>query len=296
MLNLQPYLRRPLATLASIAADPSGAWNRFQEQLAAHREGYTPPDCYRAEPDWESRLHAFMDVRDPADVTAEFWTLWPEVIKELEDKGVRAGPQSFKGWNDGDTAFVRAIWTMCRHLKPERVVETGVAHGVTSRFILEALERNGHGHLWSIDRPPIEPEWQSQIGWAVVSRLRPRWTYILGSSRERLPRLLSEVGRIDLFVHDSLHSARNVRFEVDHAWSDLTRRGAVIVDDIDVNRGFRAEMELHPSAKALVCEAEPLHPDLRRFNQKGLFGILLNESFSKGSRSKDHEAALFMTA
>ena len=82
MLNLQPYLRRPLATLASIAADPSGAWNRFQEQLAAHREGYTPPDCYRAEPDWESRLHAFMDVRDPADVTAEFWTLWPEVIKE----------------------------------------------------------------------------------------------------------------------------------------------------------------------------------------------------------------------
>jgi hypothetical protein len=27
----------------------------------------------------------------------------------------------------------------------------------------------------------------------------------------------------------------------------------------------------------LVCEAEPLHPDLRRFNKKGLFGIILKE-------------------
>ena len=37
-----------------------------------------------------------------------------------------------------------------------KVVETGVAHGVTSRFILEALERNGRGFLWSIDLPPLE--------------------------------------------------------------------------------------------------------------------------------------------
>jgi hypothetical protein len=27
----------------------------------------------------------------------------------------------------------------------------------------------------------------------------------------------------------------------------------------------------------LICESEPLHPDLRRFNKKGLFGIILRE-------------------
>jgi hypothetical protein len=27
--------------------------------------------------------------------------------------------------------------------------------------------------------------------------------------------------------------------------------------------------------KSLICEAEPLHPDLRRFNKKGLFGVVL---------------------
>jgi hypothetical protein len=36
----------------------------------------------------------------------------------------------------------------------------------------------------------------------------------------------------------------------------------------------------------MICEAEPLHPDLRRFNKKGLFGIILKEptvSRQKGS-------------
>jgi hypothetical protein len=28
----------------------------------------------------------------------------------------------------------------------------------------------------------------------------------------------------------------------------------------------------------LVCEAEPIRPDLRRFNKKGLFGIILKMS------------------
>jgi hypothetical protein len=81
--------------------------------------------------------------------------LWPEVISELEAKGIRAGPESFQNWNDGDAGLVRAIWCLTRHLSPKKVVETGVAHGVTSRCILEAFTRSGDGHLWSIDLPPL---------------------------------------------------------------------------------------------------------------------------------------------
>lgn len=75
-------------------------------------------------------------------------------MRELEEKGIRVGPESFKGWNDGDAGLVRAIWCLTRHLRPSNLVETGVAHGLTSRLILEALERNEAGHLWSIDHPP----------------------------------------------------------------------------------------------------------------------------------------------
>ena len=207
-------------------------------------------------------------------MSSEFWALWPEVIEELERKGVRAGPLSFKGWNDGDAALVRSIWSLTRHLQPGTVVETGVAHGVTSRFILEALDRNGSGHLWSIDHPPLEPEWHEQIGMAVDRRFPDRWSYISGSSRRRLPELLAQLHEIDLFVHDSLHSEHNVRFEVDRAWAALRPGGAVV---IDANRGFWSFTRSLPGLQSLVCEAEPLHPDLRRFNKKGLFGILLKE-------------------
>jgi hypothetical protein len=60
---------------------------------------------------------------------------------------------SFGPWNDGDAGLVCAIWCLIRHLRAERIVETGVAHGFTSRFILEALESNRAGHLWSVDLP-----------------------------------------------------------------------------------------------------------------------------------------------
>src|SRR5207253_10228310 len=121
----------------------------------------------------------------------------PEVIRELEAKGIRAGPQSFKGWNDGDAGLVRAIWCLIRHLKPKKVIETGVAHGVTSRFILEALERNGDGHLWSIDLPPLERVWRKQVGAAVGDRYSDRWSYVRGSSRRRpLPSCFLALARL----------------------------------------------------------------------------------------------------
>ncbi len=211
-------------------------------------------------------------------MSKEFWILWTKVVNELDAKGIQAGPSSFKGWNDGDAGFVRAIWCLVRCLEPTSVVETGVAHGVTSRFLLEALHKNGKGRLWSIDRPPVEREWQKQIGAAVDPGLRDRWSYVGGSSRRRLPGLLSELGEIDLFVHDSLHSERNVRFELDRAWASLRPGGAMIVDDIDVNRGFWSFTQSFSGFRALVCEAEPVRPDLRRNNKKGMFGIILKNS------------------
>jgi predicted O-methyltransferase YrrM len=84
----------------------------------------------------------------------------------LTAKGIRAGPESYLFWNDGDPAFLQAIWRLIRRLNAAKVVETGVAHGLTSRIILEAL--NSRGHLWSIDLPPVRaPAVHREIGAAV---------------------------------------------------------------------------------------------------------------------------------
>jgi hypothetical protein len=142
------------------------------------------------------------------------------------------------------------------------------------------MERNRGGELWSIDLPPIERIWRQQIGMAVGDRYSDRWSYIKGSSRRRLPVLLTRLGQIDLFIHDSLHSARNVRFELDRAWAVLRPGGAMVVDDVDANWGFQFFTQNFSGHRSMICEAEPLRPDLRRFNQKGLFGIILKEPMS----------------
>jgi hypothetical protein len=112
-----------------------------------------------------------------------------------------------------------------------------VAHGMTSRFILEALERNAAGSLWSVDLQPVNPETRQEVGIAVRQPgvKQGRWNYIAGTSRRRLPRLLERLGRVDLFIHDSMHTNRNVMFELETAWDYLQPGGVIVVDDIDAN-------------------------------------------------------------
>jgi Methyltransferase domain len=273
-IPIRYVLRHPVIAAADLAADPLETYLTVREFYFADREQRGPRYRYEPDEDWEERLHAALGAPWPCSATAEFWDLWAKVIHELEAQGIRPGPQSFKWWNDGDAGLARAIWCLTRHLEPSKVVETGVAHGVTSRIVLEALARNGDGHLWSIDLPPLEREWRKQVGAAVGNRSSTRWSYIRGSSRRRLPELLSRLGQIDLFIHDSLHSERNVCFELDRAWAALKPGGALVVDDIDANNGFRTFTQTVPF-QSLIGDAEPLHPDLRRFNKKGLFGVIL---------------------
>lgn len=151
-----------------------------------------------------------------------------------------------------------------------------MAHGVTSRFILEALQRNAGGRLWSIDLPAqLRPDLHEQIGICVGNCFADQWSYVRGSSRRRLSPLLGRVGAIDLFVRDGRHSEYNVLFELRRAWQSLRPGGAIVVDDIDANWGFHIFTQTTAPHHALVAEAEPIRPDVVRFNQKGLFGIIL---------------------
>ena len=222
---------REVSRLARVVmTHPAEAWVRIQDRFAERRERRKPHCLYDAEHDWDRQLHLMLGVPWPCEFTSEFWALWPEVMQPFEAKGVRIGRGAFGGWGDGDPGLVRAVWHSVRHLRPVNVVETGVARGFTTRFILEGLERNRAGHLWSIDAPPVlKPELLGQVGAAVSNRFHHRWSYIRGSSARRLPDLLCRLGKIDLFVHDSRHTERNVRFELDQAWTALRPGGILIV-------------------------------------------------------------------
>jgi predicted O-methyltransferase YrrM len=269
------YLQKAPQAARYIATDPLEVWLRLLAKFFERRERLRPPPCYEVDRDWESRLHANLGIPWPCPAIAEFRALWPEVMESLRSKGLGIGIGFFGGFNDGEPELVRAIWCLTRHLMPAKVVETGVARGVSSRFILEALERNRGGHLWSIDQPPpLDPELNEQVGAAVDDHCRRRWSYIHGSSRRRLPGLVASLGSLDLFVHDSIHTEYNTRFELEQAWRVLKPGGVLVADDIDLNHGFQSFLRAHSGHPFFVCRARPLQSDPSRFEGGGLFGIL----------------------
>ena len=171
MSSVFRYIRKAPRIAAAFVAEPMETWIRFHAKFANFGSSRRPRCSYVVDPDWDRRLHEMLGAPWPCREAAEFWTLWPEVIEALTAQGMRIGPASFGVWNDGEPELVRAVWCLTRHLRPTKVVETGVARGLTSRFILEALEKNKAGHLWSVDLPPLlEPQLHAQIGAAVGNR------------------------------------------------------------------------------------------------------------------------------
>lgn len=141
-------------------------------------------------------------------------------------------------YHDSGLGLMRAAWSATRHLKPERVIETGVARGFTSAVILSALDANGRGRLWSIDLPEVNLVRSGEAAAAVDPALRSRWTWMRGGSRRLLPRIVAELGTVDLFVHDSLHTRANMLFEMEAGWRALRPGGMLLVDDVDHNAAF----------------------------------------------------------
>jgi hypothetical protein len=234
-----------------------------------------PPCPYEEDTDWEPALHGLVGAAWPCAESEHFARLWPEVLESLTASGMALGRGAFAGWGDGEPGFVRAAWCLTRHLRPVNVVETGVGRGMTSRFILEALEQVGGGRLWSIDLPPLgRPDLRGQVGVAVPDALRSRWSYLEGSSRRRLPGLLANLNQIDLFVHDSRHSERNLLYELERARSAVRPGGFLIADDADLNCGLHRYRDRHPQDDVLVCPAEPLVPDPGRQNDRGVFAVI----------------------
>jgi hypothetical protein len=124
-IPIRYLLKHPATGVADLMADPVETWTTIRESYLAERERRRPQCLYQPDPGWEERLHETLGMSLPCHEAREFLELWPQVIDELAAKGIRAGPESFQWWNDGDAAFVRAIWCLVRHLRPRKVVETG---------------------------------------------------------------------------------------------------------------------------------------------------------------------------
>lgn len=149
------------------------------------------------------------------------------------------------------------LYFLVRKTKPNLVVETGVAAGESTGFILQALKDNGKGRLYSIDLPfqwYIYGENELHLdslppgkmpGYLVPKSLHKYWTLILGDTYKKLPILVKKLNKIDLFLHDSEHTEKTMTFEYNTAWPYLNRGGWLLSDDVDFTNAFSRFTKKH---------------------------------------------------
>jgi len=146
------------------------------------------------------------------------------------------------------------LYLLVRALRPERVVETGVWYGWSSRAILTALHANERGRLTSIDLPTvgsgrtyadgtfdgIHVGATADTGRVVPEYLRARWDLRVVPTPAESTAALETAAQpgMDLFLHDSEHSYENMMREFRIAWAGLRPHGVLYADDVNWNRAF----------------------------------------------------------
>jgi predicted O-methyltransferase YrrM len=160
-----------------------------------------------------------------------------------------------------DSVMARLCYLACRLIEPQVAIETGVAYGVSSAYILTAMRENGRGALHSVDLPPLRRNSGRFWGIAVPDDLTGRWSLHRGTSASILPHLLMETSTVDLFVHDSLHTHKNMRREFDTIWPHLRPGALLLADDIERNRAFGELRQKTPALWRVIKDREtsPLH-------------------------------------
>lgn len=139
-----------------------------------------------------------------------------------------------------------AWYVLIRKYSIEKIVETGVSMGWSSFMILEALNRQRKGMLYSIDINDSEMVKENGgVGYLVPPNFKKRWNLIIGDSKEHLEKLLQSLTQIDMFIHDSEHSAKHMSFEYGTAWRYLRKGGILCSDDVEHSTAFKDFTTIH---------------------------------------------------
>jgi len=187
----------------------------------------------RPEISWISRVTGFSEEeveRAVYGITAEKRT-----IEELSENIRRTGRSYYAQF----PAPIE-LYSLVRLVRPKSLVESGVASGVSSAFLLMGSKANRVGILHSIDFPVARnrtgrneswaiPSGMSS-GWAIPNKLKRKWDLRQGRSEDLLEPLLKEIGTLDFYCHDSPVDQKHFAFEMKAIRNHL-RPGSLVVSD-----------------------------------------------------------------
>jgi predicted O-methyltransferase YrrM len=267
--NFQERVRYIGRAAFVVASHPLEGWDRIRGRteivLSEHLSSVAgqKPSATTTEP--VKNLHELLDVDWPCPLEEAFNEAWGDLGRRMASSGLKVGEG-----HDADANLAHVVWCAIRHTDPQRVLETGVARGVTSVLALGALAQSndGLGRLWSIDLPPMMAGWHEQSKVLVDETAWPDWTYLRGSSRRTMASTCASMESIDIFIHDSLHTPQTMKYEFEKAWPFMRAGGLLISDDVEGNSAF---VDFVQSRRLKKWFTSP------KADKEGLFGVALKE-------------------
>jgi len=137
-----------------------------------------------------------------------------------------------EGWN-AELELFSLLYILVKSKKPKILVETGVANGITTNSIMFALNENDNsGFLHSFD---ILPETGNS------NLIEANWIFHLlekKKTNKHFSRIIENLPKIDIWLHDSNHGYRWQKFEYLLAIRRLNRDGILISDDVDASSAW----------------------------------------------------------
>jgi predicted O-methyltransferase YrrM len=152
-------------------------------------------------------------------------------------------------WN-AELELFSLLYALVKSKKPQLLVETGVANGVSTSAIMSALdEDNSFGSLSSFDILPETKD--AYLG-------KGKWSFHL-LDKKRTHKQLSAAVRnsplVDIWLHDSNHGYRWQKFEYLLALSRLKEGGILISDDIDASPAWGELAKSHFKESYIIFDS-----------------------------------------
>ena len=141
----------------------------------------------------------------------------------------------------GNNYAVEIIYFLMINFKPNIILETGVAAGLSSRCILEAIKKNSKGILYSSDFPYFRldnPE--KYIGIMVPEELKKNWRLEILGDEKNIKKFKLEIDYADIILYDS-DKRYSGKINFFKAINNLIRPNSIIVVDDLHNDSFFLE-------------------------------------------------------
>ena len=194
---------------------------------------------------------------DKAELVQEYLEMEKILISRIKQS-----KQNFPLTHNISSNSALFLYLMTRSIRPKTILETGVANGISSYYILSALLMNGSGTLHSVDI-------SRNVGNIISSKEKANWNLHVISeenSRRDFINILRDIGSVDFFIHDSDHAYDGQMFEYESVYPVISNYGVFSSDDVDFSYAFID-----------FCSKKGLKPSFLVSTDK-VFGIAIKKS------------------